>query len=362
MDGRPRIYINGRFLTQRITGIQRYSREVLNALDQEICVRPELKRFEWVLVTPPKAIIPNVKAISVDVLNGLNGNLWEQISLYRKTRSGTLVSFGSTGPLLHRRQLITIHDASVYRVADAFNWRFNLWYKFLIPRIIRQSKTLLAVSEFAKGESIKFYGASDAKVSVTREGWQHLDRIHASSNGEIASLVGNRPFVLAVSSPTPNKNFGVVVEAMEMMGKTPFDFVVAGSIDPAVFSKVPRALKRTKYLGYVTDEQLKGLYRSALCFVFPSRYEGFGIPPLEAMAMGCPVIASDIAAVKEVCGDAVRYFDPSCADQLAKELLAFARNGKLKTEYGIRGIARSKMFSWQDTASRIADHLLENYR
>ncbi len=360
MHDRPTIFINGRFLTQQITGVQRFSREILYGLDEEIRDRSELRGYRWVLLVPPGTTAPELSSIEVETLAGGRGNLWEQLQLYWRTRKSVLVNFASTGPLLHRNQLITVHDAAVYRVPDAYNWRFKLWYKVMINWIVRRSKSCFAVSEFSKSECIQFFGARAESICVCSEGWQHLERITQISDREIAELVGNKPFVLAVSSPTPNKNFSLVVAAMQRIGKAPFDFVVAGSVNPSIFAGTQEAAENAKYLGYVSDEQLKGLYQNALCFVFPSRYEGFGIPPLEAMAMGCPVVVSDIAAIREVCGDAATYFDPSNADQLAKQLVAITSDGNSKERWGSKGIQRSQLFSWRKSAARVADHLIQH--
>ncbi len=148
---------------------------------------------------------------------------------------------------------------------------------------------------------------------------------------------------------------------MKRLGDVPFEFVVAGSVDPSVFGGSRQPLANVRYLGYVSDEQLKGLYRNALCFVFPSRYEGFGIPPLEAMAMGCPVVASSIDAVKEVCGDAARYFDPSNAEQLANLLRQVAADGDSRAHWVERGLDRAQLFSWRTAAKRVLDHLVQAY-
>ncbi len=360
MHDRPTIFINGRFLTQRITGVQRYGREVLLALDEAIRDRSDLKAFTWVVLVPPNTITPELSSMRVETLSGGQGNLWEQWALYRRTRRSVLVNFASTGPLLHRNQIITVHDAAVYQVPDAYNWRFRLWYKVMVNWIVRRSKSCFVVSEFAKSECMQFFGAKSKNICVCTEGWQHLDRIQQISDAEVSELVDSKPFVLAVSSPTPNKNFSLVVDAMQRMGQTSFNFVVAGSVNPSIFASAQELPGNSKYLGYVSDEQLKGLYRNALCFVFPSRYEGFGIPPLEAMSLGCPVVASDIPPVKEVCGEAATYFDPTDADQLAQKLVAITSDPEAKERWRAKGLTRAQIFSWRKAASIVADHLMKH--
>ncbi len=190
---RRTVYINGRFLTQRVTGVQRYCRELLLALDQELAARPELLRTRWVVIAPTGTKFPELKVIECQALGGGSGNLWEQGSLYWHTRRDLLISFGNTGPLLHGRQIITVHDASVYRVPDAFNWRFRLWYQGMVNWIVRRAKSSFAVSEFAKSECIRFYGAKEERICVCTEGWQHLDRVQPTSDAEIRTMVGPKP-------------------------------------------------------------------------------------------------------------------------------------------------------------------------
>jgi glycosyltransferase involved in cell wall biosynthesis len=159
--------------------------------------------------------------------------------------------------------------------------------------------------------------------------------------------------VLAVSSPTPNKNFAVVEAAMSRLKNHPVRFVVAGAVDPRVLvaAKV-RHDDRVTRVGYVSDGQLRSLYANALCFVFPSKYEGFGIPPLEAMALGCPVAAAAIDSVREVCGDAVRYFEPADASSLERILRTLFESESERTRLTESGRARAALFSWNESARR----------
>lgn len=360
-NDRKTIFINGRFLTQKITGTQRYCREVLLAFDKEILNRPDLSSFRFVLLVPAGTTVPELTQIEHEILPSLKGNLWEQLTLCWRARKNLLLSFGMTGPLLHRNQIITVFDASIYRVPDSFSWRFRLWYKIMLKTIVRRRGSVFTACEYAKTECIRFFGAREDQVIVSSAGWQHLDRINEVSEEAITQLVGEKPYVLAVSSLSPNKNFKLVVEAMQKIGNAPFVFAVAGGANPAIFGVNTENSNHAKYLGYVTDEQLKALYRKAICFVYPSRYEGFGIPPLEAMSLGCPVLASEVGAVKEVCGDAVTYFDPSNADELANKLLAITSSPNSKSIWSAKGIERAKQFSWQEAAKRIANHLVTRY-
>jgi glycosyltransferase involved in cell wall biosynthesis len=165
-----------------------------------------------------------------------------------------------------------------------------------------------------------------------------------------ASLLA-RPFVLAVSSAQANKNFGFVARALAELGDPGFDVVVAGGTNPAIFAdrgaEMPAFIK---HVGYVSDAELSSLYRHAACFVFPSIYEGFGIPPLEAMAHGCPVVASNAASIPEVCGDAAVYFDPHDAHSFTQALMSVMQDPQWRSSLASKALAKSKQWTWPHAA------------
>jgi glycosyltransferase involved in cell wall biosynthesis len=164
--------------------------------------------------------------------------------------------------------------------------------------------------------------------------------------------LGARPYVLAVSTANPAKNFAAVVRAIELAGTVGCDFVLAGGTDPQVFARaaapLPAAVRR---VGYVTDAELRALYEHATCFVHPSLYEGFGLPALEAMQCGCPVLASDAASIPEVCGDAALYCDARSPADIAGKLGTLVRDPALRRRLAERGRARAARFSWRSAAA-----------
>jgi glycosyltransferase involved in cell wall biosynthesis len=347
------VCINGRFLTQRVTGVQRYARETLLELDRALANSSPSGR-RWLLLAPRNTVFPALERIECRHVGRLTGHAWEQLELPRFSRAGLLLSFCSTGPLFKKHQIITVHDASVCRVPEAFSWRFRWWYRLVIRRVVARAPRTLAVSDFAASEIVRWFGGERERISVTTEGWQHLSRCAADSS--ILAEHGLRAgrYVLAVSSPTPNKNFGLVLRAAEDLAGEDVQFAIAGAADPKVFAAHALPASRVKSLGYVSDAQLKALYEHALCFVFPSRYEGFGIPPLEAMSCGCPVIAANIDAVSEVCGRAAEYFDPADHEMLAAQIRELARAGDdvERTRMRDLGLQRAQAFSWQVAAER----------
>jgi glycosyltransferase involved in cell wall biosynthesis len=352
-------YINGRFLSQRVTGIQRYAREILGELDALLATGEGGLGTSWRLVAPKGTVFPRLEHIRCAHHGWLSGHAWEQLELPWVTRDGFLVGFGSAGPWFKRSQTITVHDASVCRVPEAFSWKYRMWHRMLIRQVVRRSPRTMVVSRFSAREAEACFGARPARLDVVCEGWQHMQRADADDSILKAYDLAPRGYVLAVSSPTPNKNFAVVSEAMQRLADVPFRFVVAGAADARVFAPGPTFdTDRVIRVGYVSDVQLRSLYENAFCFVFPSKYEGFGIPALEAMALGCPVIASSIDALREVCGDAARYFDPRDGAALARIIRDLFASEREVARMRACGLERAAAFSWRGSARKSLDAIL----
>ena len=343
------VFVNGRFLGQRITGIQRYAREVLAELD-EILAAGEGNGINIRVLTPRGISAPVFRAITVEPCGRFEGHLWEQWDLPWRVRDGLLFSFCPTGPFVKKRQVVTVHDTSVSRIPTAFSRRFRIWYELVVRSIIRRSPLTVTVSRFSAGEIAECYGIEPGRLRIATEGWQHLNRVSPDTGILDRHNLAGKAFALAVGSPTPNKNFSAIVQALELLGTAAPCCVAAGTVDPDVFRVARFAPNAIVRVGYASDEELKALYQSASCFIFPSFFEGFGIPPLEAMACGCPVLASKTPAVREVCGDAALYFDPNRPDELARLLHDVFADPELRRRLSAAGLEQAKRYSWREGA------------
>ena len=345
------VFINGRFLGQRITGVQRYGHEVLKALAALVAAH-EVTDVQFTVLVPPGTPAQPALGLPLRTVGRLRGHLWEQLELPWYSRGGLLVGLGFTGPLFKRQQIITAHDAAVHRMPEAYHPLFRVWYRLVVGRISRRSAITLAVSGFAAREATACFATPPERLRVVTEGWQHMDAIQADP--AILDRVGlrGRPFVLGVSSPTPNKNFSALLQALQLMGADAPLCVVAGAAQAKVFRAAHDGAgnAQLRRVGYVSDGELKALYQHATCFVFPSFYEGFGIPPLEAMAQGCPVIASTAEAVQEVCADAALYFDPHQPAELAGRLRELLASAPLRSRLRSAGLLRAAGYSWAAAA------------
>lgn len=344
------VLINGRFLTQPVSGVQRYAHEIVRALGR----LPDAAR-RYVLAAPPGAGRPPDSPIPVHVLRGVGGHLWEQTHLARAARGGRLLSLCGAGPVGHSRQLAVIHDAAVFRHPELFRPAYGVGHRLLGRRLARRAR-LATVSRFSQGELAEALNLPPDAIAVAPNGAEHVHDVVPDAAVLTELDLSRRPYFVAVGNQTPNKNLAVAVRALARITDPDLRLVVVGArlgqiAKTASLADDPRVL----LAGRRTDAEVAALLRHAESLIFPSLYEGFGLPPLEAMAQGCPVIASDIAATREVCCDAALYFDPTDDAALAdlmRRVMAGADPARRAA-----GIQRAAEYRWSRSA-RILDDLL----
>jgi glycosyltransferase involved in cell wall biosynthesis len=345
------ISINGRFLGRRPTGVDRFAYEVVRSIDQLIATNePAAAGLEVDVLIPdgvklePEAF-PQLKMRTVPG----SGQRWEQVSLPFAARGTLLLNLCNVGPLFFRNQVTVLHDAAPVRVPDAYTLAFRTWYGVMAPCIGRVARRVLTVSEFSRREIGHAYHIPAAKIGVVPESGEHILRA-ADSDVVQKYALGERPYVLAVSSASRHKNFQLVIDAIELLKAVRYDLVIVGANLP-IFKAEKQVLPPfVKHLGYVSDAELNGLFRHAACFVFPSLYEGYGLPPVEAMTLGCPVIASNLPSIRETCGDAALYVSPYHADELANTIDTVMRDAALRSTMRKLGYAQATRNSWRDSA------------
>lgn len=353
------LYINGKFLAQRTTGVQRFSRGLLLAFDQLLA--QERSADDVILLCPPGvAHLDELVYIKQRTCGRAGRSLtwWEQIDLPLATRTGMLLCFSGSAPLLARHCIPTIHDAAVFMHPEAYSWKFAAWYRFLFRSMSKRVPYVLTVSNSSANDLRKFL--SEPEYKVIPNAAEHIDRVVADNSVLRDLNVLPRRYVLAVGSLNPTKNFPALVEAYLASELGPdIPLVIAGNLNKAIFSStlVPKEGESIVWAGPVDDAQLKALYENALVFVFPSLYEGFGIPPLEAMSCGCPVIASNASSIPEVCSDAALYFPPLDTAALARLLREIRDNTPLRQQMIDKGRRRSDAFSWEHSGQLLKDFL-----
>jgi len=341
-----KIYINSRFLTQNITGVQRFAIEISK----------ELKKLykDNILFVSPKNIIhiDLAKELNVKIVGNHTGHLWEQIDLPRYLKSvgsPLLLNLANTAPLFYKNKIVTIHDIAYEKFPKNFDWKFRYFYKFLVPSIIKTSKHIFTVSQFSKNEIIECYKVDKNKISVV---YNAVNKIFKLIKKDF-----NNEYILAVSSLNYQKNFHSLIKAFNKLKNKDIKLYLVGDINKSFAdTQLLKDIEQNKnilFQGRVSDNELINLYSNAICFIYPSLYEGFGIPPLEAQACGCPVIVSNVASLPEVCSNSALYCNPYDTDDIKEKIELLVNDKDLQNELIQKGFENIKRFSWEKSAKKL---------
>lgn len=341
--------VNGRFLTQKPTGVHRFAFEMCNKLH-------ELEVDFYVAV--PKEINPDYKFNFKTIACGSMGShLWEQISLPRYLKqqgNPLLVSFSGCGPLNYSNQIITIHDVSHERHPEWFSKNYCRFYGYMMPRIGKKAHAIITVSEFSKREIEETLQIGAEKIHVINcsiPSYHKVDNISNEPTGDAES------YIVSVSSMDPRKNFIRLVEAFNNIEDKSIKLYIIGMQFKAFNTPDMQKLISENVIltGYLDDESLQKMYKNALFSVYPSLYEGFGIPPLESMSYGCPVIVSDIPALREINEDAALYADPLNIADMSSKMDLLIRDIQLRKTLSEKGRLQVQKYSWDKSAQQVLE-------
>jgi glycosyltransferase involved in cell wall biosynthesis len=259
----------------------------------------------------------------------------------------------------------TIHDLAPFRIADKYDWKRMFYGKVVVRRLAWRQNAIMAISESTANDITTFFGIPRTRLDVVYNGIDH-ERFHPLSAPETDRPVVEKnrlhqPYILYVSRlEHPAKNHVRLIQAFERFKETtgsPWQLAFGGS-DWHGAEFVHAAVEASRYkadirlLGFVPDADLPALYRQASAMAYPSLYEGFGFPPVEAMACGCPVISSTRGSLGEVVGDAALTIDPENVDEMASGLCRIASDDVLRNHLRTAGLSNAKRFNWTNTASR----------
>ncbi len=343
------LVINGRFLSQKISGVQRVAHEISANL---------LKDHQNIRIIAP----PNARdwpaGWPVERVGSIAGHLWEQTVLPSAAAGATLLSLCNVGPVLHRRHVVMIHDAAIYDTPENYGPAMRAAYRVILPLLGRAARRIVTVSEFSKRRLVHHGVARAERITVSPSGIDHVLGIRPGPSVLKKYGLSQQGYVLAVGPGSQNKNVSLVVRALEKLGEAAPKLVLVGAGADGVFARNTNLDEgRVRSLGYLQDADLMGLYANALCLAFPSRYEGFGLPPLEAMALGCPAIISDQASLPEICGDAALICGADDVGGMATHIASLTSDPQLRRQMIERGYARAATFTW-DRSTRVVSRLI----
>lgn len=305
-----------------------------------------------------------IEAIEVPVraLNRLEWVRGEQQLLPRLARRAgidLLHSIGNTSPVWGRfRRVVTIHDLIYHVVPESRAGMRSRGMRMLVPLAARRCRRIIVDAKATRADLERLVGISPARVDVVPLGCGRPGgAIQPTPQPELRkrSGAGERPIVLSASAKLPHKNLARLIEALALLPAPRPLLVLPGYPTPHEAELAARAAQLgvsddVRLLGWVSDEELEGLYAAAAAFVFPSLYEGFGLPVLEAMARGVPVACSDRGALAEVSGDAALHFDPASAASISAAMRTLLTDGAAAERHRQLGRARAARYTWRAAA------------
>lgn len=289
------------------------------------------------------------------------GQVWEQVALpaiAARRRAALVFSPANLAPLAWPRNVVVVHDAAVLREPWAYSRAYRAWHRHAGLACARRALAVITVSEFSRRELIELAGLDPARLAVVPGGVGEAFRPAADEARDAetaARLRLTRPYVLTVATADQRKNLRALQRSADRLARLGVELVWAGDSRPHFTHSVRAGGLRA--LGYVPEADLPALYRGALAFALPSRYEGFGLTCLEAMACGVPVVAADRAALPETTGGAALLADPDDEDGFADAVVAAATDRDLRERLQALGLRRAGKLSWDHTAA-MADTVL----
>ncbi|MFT4055013.1 MAG: glycosyltransferase family 1 protein [Novosphingobium sp.] len=352
------VYINGKFYSGGLNGVHRVADRLVREIDAQLGI-PDAPQVT--LLLPARhhdSWKPILRNIAVRELDEVPSQSWEQRRLPRLAEDGLLVNLANLGPLRHRLKVTLIHDAQFLFPDSSYPLRQRLGYRMLAPLIARSSTTVLTVSDYSR-RMLDIMGVSSTnRTQVLYNGADHIlenepDNAELSTHGLVA-----RGYVLMFGSFKAYKNNAVVFSAYARKALAGARLVVVGTSRDTLAGAGLTAPDDAIFVGPCDDAALRALYTGARCLLCPSRTEGFGLPPLEAMLCGTPVVVSPAGALPEVCRDAALYADVDDPESWASAITALDPAGPLFAQKVEAGLDRARRFTW----ARAGTQLLKTIR
>jgi glycosyltransferase involved in cell wall biosynthesis len=353
------IAFNGKFFGAAPTGVHRVAEELIAAADAWIAEKPK-DDDRYALMARTDVKVPPYRNIACvresPRVRWMHRIAWEQFYLPMACRKDFLLNLCNIGPLFHRASATMIHDAQVYSTPGSYSRPFRLWYKFAFSFIGRYHKLIFTVSEFSKQELVRYGIAAADKIVVIHNGCDHILQIQPDDSLLAKFKLQSGRYVVALANTQKHKNVGILLKAFATPELADVALVLFGSAKKVDFENIGHAVPpNVTFAGRTSDAELAGLIANAGALAFPSLTEGFGLPPLEAMALGCPVVAAPFGALPEVCGEAALYADPFSEGEWSAQIRSAIDDETMRQSLVAKGHRQAGIFTWK----RAAQNLIE---
>ena len=360
-----RLAVNGKFLGAGPTGVHRVAEQLVAQLSKRYGELSALFNAEPQILAPQN--LPRSEEFPLPVLRSgiFRGQLWEQLDLPRLSRQDLLLNLCNLGPIASTAAVTMIHDAQVFITPASYPRSFATWYRRVLPVVGRRHARILAVSNYSATQLVRYGIARPERISVVPNGVDHLLR-HDAQREIIEKLqLGRRKFAIALANRQIHKNVGLLFKAFSDPTLGSLKLVLVGAdgrpaFEAAGYEVPPNVI----FAGRVHDGELRALLEVALCVAFPSITEGFGLPPLEGMLVGCPAVMSPCGALPEVGGEAAIYASPDDPRQWVSAITQLAADTDTWDRYSKAGRERASLFTWDragETLTNVLQSVVEQF-
>lgn len=340
------LYINGSFLaSSRLSGVQRYGIEITRQL-----IKDYSQKNKNLIIVANKVSSETIKREFSSFLKIYPSNkiIFEQIILPWISKGNNLLSLANSGPIFHFNHYFVLHDTLVYDFPESFTKKFSIFYKFLWFSISKTAKHFFTVSEFSKNQISKYLNYKKVNISIASNGYEHLENLKSDEKLMYSD------YILFVGSFTTHKNFNLLVDIYNSNPEKYPKLIMAGGYNNKVFNSPEVKSSNITFIQNFSDETLVNLYKNCLAVIYPSKFEGFGIPLLECIYFDKPIICSNIKVFKEIGNDYPNFFDLDNADEL-KSYLEIIKSGR-ELKKGNREDVLKK-YSWFNSSKVIIKKL-----
>ena len=288
--------------------------------------------------------------------------MWEQASLPFAVRGG-LISLCNSGPVAVRKQVVCLHDVNTRILPQSYSRKFRALHRVLIPTLGVVAERIATVSHHSADQIRRFGIARPDKIIVVGNGHEHALEWRAAHSPATRAVAG-RNTIVVIGTVTPNKNVRLLIGMADQLAQENLQLAVVGATNLRVFGAnlTMSQARNVHFLGRISEREIAALLQDSLCLAFPSFVEGFGLPPVEAMALGCPTVVSNTSCLPEICGDAALYASPADANEWHERFVQLRDNPALRRSLVDRGYQRTKTYRWSRSAELYLEAMAQSDR